>query len=86
MYEVGYPALAEHQKIHSDLLTELNLMVSRMSQHREFPDDLLSFLNDWLIKHIGEEDQKIALYAKSSEQRPIGEDIYAQYLAVSNAN
>jgi hemerythrin-like metal-binding protein len=86
MYEVGFPALEKHEVIHSNLLTELNMMVARMTRQREFPDDLLSFLNDWLIEHIGQEDQKIAEYITTSERRPVAEDLYSQYLLGSKSS
>jgi hemerythrin len=64
-------------------LFELNALVAKINRRQEFPDDLLSFLNDWLINHIGKEDQKVAKYAKLSEERPIAESIYLEYLLTS---
>jgi hemerythrin len=84
MSEVEYPGLAEHEVLHSNLLNELSGMVAKLHQQREFPDDVLSFLNDWLINHIGAEDQAVAEYIRSAEQRPVAEDIYLQYLLTSD--
>lgn len=80
MREVGYPELARHEAIHSGLLSQLEVVISRISQKREFPDDLLFFLNNWTITHIGLEDQKIADYVRDSESRPIAEIIYPHFL------
>ena len=85
MLEVGYPETAAHEVIHSNLIAELNLMVARITRHREFPDDLLSFLNEWLIEHIGQEDKKIVEFVNASEQRPVAESIYPQYLLGSKS-
>ncbi|MBY0577549.1 MAG: hemerythrin family protein [Burkholderiales bacterium] len=81
MYELNYPELAKHEVMHSQLLAQLEILISRISHKREFPDDLLFFMNKWLVTHIGKEDSKIALYAMNSEQRPIGEEMYSQFLA-----
>ncbi len=82
MIETHYAGLRNHMDIHSNLLSELNLMISRISHHKEFPDDLLAFLNDWLVIHIGEEDQRAAEHIKLSIARPVGESIYPDYLSV----
>lgn len=81
MFETGYPGLKSHVVIHSNLLSELNLIVSRISHHKEFPENLLGFLNDWLVSHIGEEDQRVAQHVKLSIRRPIGESVYPEYLS-----
>jgi hemerythrin len=43
-------------------------------------DDLLYFLNKWLIQHVVTEDLKITEYSKIAKNRPIGEDLYVDYL------
>jgi hemerythrin-like metal-binding protein len=80
MFETNYPGLRSHVVIHSNLLSELNLMVSRISGHKEYPEGVLNFLNAWLIVHIGEEDQRVAQHVKQSIPRPVGESIYPNYL------
>lgn len=80
MYEIGYPRVSQHALIHSDLLMQLDIMMAKISHHKEFPEDLLHFLNKWLIKHVVEDDLKIAEYAEYSDKRPIGENLYKQYL------
>ena len=80
MREVGYPELSRHEAIHSHLLQQLEVLISRMSRRREFPEDLLFFLSNWTIRHIGLEDQKIADYVRESEARPIAEAIYSHFL------
>jgi len=80
MHETNYPGLRSHVAIHSNLISELNLMISRISNQKVLPEEVLRFLNDWLIIHIGEEDQRVAQHIEMSIRRPIGEDVYSDYL------
>ena len=80
MHEIGYPGVSDHSLIHADLLMQLDMMMAKISHHKEFPDDLLHFLNKWLIQHVVQEDLKIAEFAEYSDKRPIGENLYKQYL------
>ena len=80
MHEIGYPNVDDHSLIHSDLLMQLEMMLVKINHHKEFPEDMLYFLNQWLIQHLVSEDLKIANFARSSEKRPIGEDLYDQFL------
>ena len=80
MREIGYPDVDEHALIHAGLLMEFEMMMAKISHHKEFPEDLLYFLNKWLIQHVVKEDLKISNLAKNSPNRPIGEDLYEQFL------
>lgn len=80
MLETAYPNYEAHQKIHTDLMIDLNAMISRVVSHREFPDDLLDFLNQWLIEHIATHDQHIAKHVNKASKRPVAENIYSDYL------
>lgn len=84
MHEIGYPEVDEHALIHADLLMQLDMTLAKINHHKEFPEDLLYFLNKWLGQHIVKDDLKVAEYIKNSLQRPIGEDLYKEYLLNSN--
>ncbi len=84
MHEIGYPDVDEHALSHAELLSQLDMMLAKISHSKEFPEDLLYFLNKWMIQHVGREDKKIAEYLNHAEQRPIGEDLYKEYLLTSN--
>jgi hemerythrin-like metal-binding protein len=81
MHETNYPGLRSHMVIHSNLISELNLMISRISNHKVLPEEVLGFLNDWLVTHIGEEDQRVAKHIEMSERRPVAESEYSNYLS-----
>jgi hemerythrin len=80
MHEIGYPEVDEHALIHTELLQQFELMMAKISHHKEFPEDLLHFLNKWLVQHIVQDDLKIAELARHSSKRPLGEDLYEQFL------
>jgi hemerythrin len=56
MHEIGFPGVDEHALIHADLLLQLEMMLAKISHHKEFPEDLLYFLNKWLVQHIVKDD------------------------------
>ncbi len=80
MYETNYPGLEKHKILHGELLMEFNDMISKLNKRREFPDDILYFLSDWLYKHIARHDQQLAKHVKSATDRPVAEVIYPEYL------
>jgi hemerythrin-like metal-binding domain len=80
MHEVAYPDVVHHEVLHSRLLAQLEVTIGRISKKRELPDDLLFFLNKWVLEHIAREDQKIANFVQNSPKRPVAELIYPEYL------
>lgn len=82
MRETAYPGLKAHQAFHAELLIELNLYVDKIAAQREFPEDLLFFLNHWLSKHIADHDRYVAKHVATSAQRPVAEQAYSEYLGV----
>ncbi len=80
MYETNYPGIGGHKALHMKLLKELNDMVTKLTKRREFPDDLLYFLSDWLYNHIAHHDQLLARHVEEANDRPVAELIYPEYL------
>lgn len=80
MYETDYPGIEGHIAMHTHLLVDLNSMMSKLTSRQEFPEDVLSFLSDWLTKHIAHHDQLLVKYVESAVNRPVAELIYPEYL------
>ena len=80
MREVSFPGLKEHSELHTELLMELNLRMKGIARRTEFSDDLLSFLNRWVLQHIVNEDMKLAEFLRNSRSRPIAQDLYEPFL------
>jgi len=83
MSETNYPGFAAHRTAHAELMTEAQVMMSKLATHREYPDDVLSFLNRWLIDHIAHHDQDLARHVRTSFNRPVAESCYSEYLLTS---
>lgn len=83
MRETCYPGLDAHRELHAELLLELDSFVDKLAHRREFPEDLLSFLSNWLSQHIARHDQAVAQHVAKSPQRPIAELAYPEYLGVT---
>lgn len=81
MHEIGYPNVDDHALVHSELLMQLEMMLAKISHHKEFPEDLLHFLNKWLMQHVVQEDMKIAEFSAVSDKHAIGEELYEQFLS-----
>lgn len=80
MRETAYPGVEAHRTLHAELLIQLTSMAAKLEMHREFPEDLLAFLNDWLIAHISGQDQEVARHVRQASARPVAEQFYAEYL------
>jgi hemerythrin len=86
MEETGFHGLDAHRQMHAELLLEMNTMIAKVTAQREYPEDLLYFLNKWLIDHIGVHDQGAAFHAMRSSERPVAEVFYLEYFpAVSSS-
>jgi len=80
MAELRYPGLADHERIHSELLGQMNVFIAKINRKQETPEDILPQIVSWVANHVVSEDLKIAEYVKSSSYRPIAEECYALYL------
>ena len=80
MAELHYPGLADHERIHSELLGVLNVFIAKINRKQETPEDILPQIVTWVANHVVSEDLKIAEYVKKSSFRPIAEECYALYL------
>lgn len=80
MREIGYPDVVAHTQIHTTLLIDLQVELSRVRHRAEFPEDLLYIVYNWFNNHVVNEDLKIAEFFRHSPDRPIGEGLYAQFL------
>lgn len=80
MRETAYPGLSAHAKIHGELLAELRAFIQRLLDRQEFPEDLVYFLNRWLIQHIAVHDRQVAAHVAKSVARPVAELAYPEYL------
>ncbi len=69
--QIGYPDLEAHKKIHSKLLETVGMFGNQVHQRLVNADELMNFLNDWLLKHILGADMKYARYAKGERSASV---------------
>ena len=68
MEEIGYPGLENHRRRHGEMMAELKRLRGRCETPRadrqETLIDLVSFLNNWWLRHIMENDMDYKAYAQ----------------------
>lgn len=66
MAEYHYPGLKEHQRIHQELITEIQWFKQRAaSGTEELARELLTFLREWVLDHIVKVDKEYGSYLES---------------------
>lgn len=70
MRGIDYPAREDHAGTHARLIFELDLWAQRVYARRDTPDALLTVLRRWIMKHVGEDDHRLAQYLEQSGSRP----------------
>lgn len=61
-----YPEYAAHKKQHDDLTARVaGLQKEFMAGRASMSVEVLQFLKDWLVNHIGKSDQEIAAYLRT---------------------
>lgn len=57
MAQHGYPGLADHRKLHEDLVTQLTRISETATRDEEAYLAFKKFLTDWIIDHILTQDK-----------------------------
>ncbi len=60
----NYPAYHAHQQMHNGLLERFNAISHRFGQGVWNRDEIVTFMTQWLLGHIAQEDTKIALHIR----------------------
>ncbi len=74
MRESGFPDEENHRKIHFQLIADINNFYMDM-KNGKIPDPTIvgDFLQNWLLKHIKENDRKLASHAKDNPNVTVNE-------------
>ncbi len=62
MYKHNYPLLKQHQRIHQDLIAELDNHIINTKHDPQGIINLIAFLANWFMQHTVEEDKKLAQF------------------------
>ncbi len=65
-----YPEMAHHQKIHDEFKRDVTALYKDIVENGLTLESRLKFnylINDWIYKHIGDEDRKLAEFIRASQ-------------------
>lgn len=63
MERAGFPEVAQHKQLHHKLLQQVGEYVKEWTEQQSINVvEFSSFVKDWLLKHIGENDRPLAAY------------------------
>lgn len=65
MVKAGYPDLAAHLSLHTELLRKTKIIAQEAASAKD-PKIALTFLKEWWLDHINDEDRKYASYLKET--------------------
>lgn len=69
MQNANYPKLAEHKKSHQKLLNSVSEYVTKFQSGESITAiQLLNFLQNWLLKHIANEDMEYGKHINQNEK------------------
>lgn len=63
MRAAGYPGVDEHSKVHNKLMDQVRSMAKYRPEQEQI-DALLSFLKEWWLRHINQEDKQYVAMVK----------------------
>lgn len=66
MLRIGYPDLAEHERLHKDILHEIGEKLLLLSLNKIAASELVDFLYLWFVEHTSKEDLRISAFLKES--------------------
>jgi hemerythrin-like metal-binding protein len=65
MQQYHYPDYAQHQQVHDKLTAQVVQFQKEFEATRSaMTVQIIQFLKDWLVHHIGQTDKKVALFLK----------------------
>ena len=79
MYELKFPEVTKHERIHSGLLFQLDVIIAKVNRKQMFADETLDMLYKWVTAHAMHEDAKIVDYIKRQGFLPVGEKQHGLY-------
>lgn len=72
MEQIGYPDIAEHKKLHTDMITTLGDFCLQKYETADEVHEFRKFVYDWIIDHLLHHDKKFFRYVQ--EHRPPRKD------------
>jgi hemerythrin len=69
MLDNNYPLFQNHRREHGQYLRKLGALLQAYEKAEAgLPDEISAFLEQWLLKHVSESDQRYARYFRSNQK------------------
>ena len=81
MLEIHYPDYAEHERIHSHLLAQLDVVAGRVNHGTADCEETLDFVWEWLETHVSHHDREIGIFLEKNRQPTITQNSYRKIFA-----
>jgi hemerythrin len=69
MRQVEFPDYQKHLKLHEALISQVNVISANIGQGVWDVNVIRTFMSDWLLKHIAQEDIRIAEHIQAQADR-----------------
>ncbi|WP_257929259.1 hemerythrin [Campylobacter lari] len=83
MAKIGYPELANHQKIHKSIIQSMIDLIQNIKSTNDLKEKLNIIASKWLLEHILREDMKIEKWHQAQlnkkDNKAISEDLQEFY-------
>ncbi|MBT0794844.1 bacteriohemerythrin [Campylobacter lari] len=83
MTKIGYPELANHQKIHKSIIQSMIDLIQNIKSTNDLKEKLNIIASKWLLEHILREDMKIEKWHQAQlnkkDNKAISEDLQEFY-------
>lgn len=83
MTKIGYPELANHQKIHKSIIQSMIDLIQNIKSTNDLKEKLNIIASKWLLEHILKEDMKIEKWHQAQlnkkDNKAISEDLQEFY-------
>jgi hemerythrin-like metal-binding protein len=85
MLEIGFPDYAAHEQVHSNLLSQLEVVGGRINLGLADSEDVLSFVWNWLQGHVLHQDIEIAKFLAKNQHSTLAHSSYASVFPAADS-
>lgn len=75
MKMIGYPSLAEHQRIHKEIIQTMIDLIKDIKTTNDLKEKLYAIAKKWLLEHILFEDMKVSQWRRESLSTGDGKEV-----------
>lgn len=84
MLEIGFPNFASHEEVHSNLLSQLEVLGGRINHGLADSEEVLSFVWNWLQGHVLYQDIEIGKFISRNSHITLAHSSYTSVFPPTN--